>query len=1723
MKTNIKVILMKKMLYALIAILAIGMRLNAQTISYIIPDIGAPGMNTYMEIIAPTLGFGNFGKDGIIQNPLTDPNLKIEFQNPDDSKKISFGPLVVSWDGRMISTQVFVNPKLTTPNSSKWNELSSENIINFKIVKGATSSSYVSFYIVKPFNFGDLRNSSEAVFGEGALGIRSPRGCMIVDSLNLNSITYKVSTADCDPNTAGNQGYLPFVLLSKGPIIGKTDNLGAAATTISVNADDINGGPGGGGGGGKFCDYGLLGSCKGSNGGDGFVGGGFGGVNGSGIGSNSWKSYGSGTGIDGNSINGVARPFEGCISGGSPAKGKESAGGGAGHPFGTSGKEVCDGNADANAGEHNSGYGGGTGFKQKKAGGAGGYATAGSGSNAFNGGKVNGNDLVVPIAGGSGGASGNPQDGSTSSGDGGGGGGAIRVFADSVANIIFMANGGDGKNGDNNSDGGGGSGGHIGIFSKVAAKNLTARAIGGKTGDIANAIGGAGRVRLDVIKSDDINNFTMFPNNASYFNGVASDSTKWVNRAACKVKGRKNSASVLDLYLKSENGNWNLVNTIPAGSDTWNTTLTLAQPDSIFYFMACQKIDGSGRIDTCSYKPSFDMSQAAANILKVDKFPKIDGDKEVNLTSIYCVGNTVSAQAKITNTGLAPLLLKLTPGATVAKFQNNTPGLTWEPQTDLTVAPGSETTITIKYTVQDKIKGLLNDVLLIGHNDLTSAFIPWQIKCNINIDDYQAKFYDDSKLKELDSYNFGITCQGAKKSIKANIKNSGSVTAKIEQLVLGQNNKGFTLIPSDNETFNKGEFIDFKIEFAQTVPGIYRDTVYFKLKDCPLTQDTLILSAEVVKAETKFASDTIDFGPICIGQTLQNKFKIYNKTKLSLDLHNINYEHVPGLTAAFTGNNVLNPEDSLELKATINAAGATVGKYKGYITFYDQNCGDFRDTIWVKCEIQSTKLSFSTNIQYPTTKLGDKNSASVTLTNTGTAKALVKDAPILKAPFYLKSTSPNLPTIINPGESIVFNVDFSPSDLGEFFDTLRVSSLEMNGACSAIDSCLLSGKSSAPTLTLSKYLLDYGLMPSCKNSIDSIEIINNGDFDATIDKMEIFGLDASYFSVIKPDPNRPLTIKKGEKALVYVKFTSNNINVGAKSAELSFVSAVELPKVKLQAKTEEIKLTLTPASPVNLGAAPIGDSKTIKVTIKNNNESNINISNISATNSAQVSFTTLSLASGESKDLEVICPIAVEGANSYDVNFTIDSPCPAIVTYNITTIGLEGKFDYNPSINYGLLSSCETKQDKMEIENKGEIPIQLVSAQLSDINANDFTIVNPITTPIELKPGEKHTINVIFDPRNDIDGVKFAKLTVTINHNSKTSQIISFLSGEKRSGVLAIPSELHFSSVRVNKTSTLGVQFKNIGMIPIIIDSISGPSDKMIFTLNTYVNNYPLNVNESVNISMKFSPKLVKYYSDKVTLYYSANGCQNKIDILIDGTGIPASILKLRLPDIKNIDPRMSKLTIPIYAKIIDSDLSTIENLNLKFDISFNGILYYPNAVSSNSSFVQNYSPVNNIRTMNVEIKGAKVDTNETIIAEIYGSPLLGNETFTPLVFANASSENINDIAEIQATNGSLAYLVCDQGGDRLINYREALNIKVSPNPPSDKINIEVDALESGAHTLSIIDMSGNEKTISAWSANPTNPVASFSIDSKDFSSGAYFLVVKGPNRQFVKRIQLNK
>jgi hypothetical protein len=980
MNTNSRLVL-----YAvLLLILPTLQGMQAQTISYIHPDIGSPGMNSLLEFIGPYDARGNFGSDGFYFNNEGDA-VRLRCADAADTALVVVGPFVVSWDGRMVSAQIFVHPDANPP-SSNWQAVGAAFTIPLEFVINGTAGNRETFYVVRPQPA--IIKSGDGVLGSGGTwGVRSPRGAMILDSLELTGTSYSVARVDADINTPGNQGLLPVTIISRGPV--RT----ASGTIITLDADGKHAGPGGGGGGGNYCDF----TGDGSDGGDGFTGGGRGGRNRAGnpFGSDEYRNPGESSGPrivnTGGSLNGVP-------GGDSPAY--EASGGGTGHPFGTSG-EGCSSGSGCNP---PGGFGGGSGQQQTRAGGGGGYATEGVSSNNGNGGRVHGNAAIIPLAGGSGGASGNPQLGFACSGDGGGGGGAIALFGSTVDGYLFTAHGAPGANA-SSGDGGSGSGGAVHLGTKMPSGVWKISAVGGFG---PGASGGAGRIRMD----GPLGWFSGgLPVDESMFSGPSTDTSRFVSRVFT-LTGAGNGEDIR-LLMKSDRTPWSQIALLSGYGTEWTHEITLPAEDGTYYLSALQSTPDPSS-DPYTANPAWVMSQSAANIFIYRTIPAITAETDHRMPGILC-DDTVTDSVVVSNSGDGVLSIA------DASFLLGDRGFTLvEPQSfPLDIAPGASRTFIVRYDRVPGSRGPQSDTLSVLSN--SPAASPFLITFGINVD--VAEFSFSSTVLAMPAV---LLCESPSADSSMTLTNTGTVPLTLQLPVIG--NPAFSLLsPSAGSfpiTLDPDSTLELRIRVSHGSSGSLASLLEIQsdAAGCGVLQQ-LILSANASEANL-FVDDMPAFRALlCPGASADTTLLLRNDGDVPLT--------ITGLTSSLPAFTVVSPPvpfvlgvgDQRLLRLRFSPAAA--GVYVGALSVESMPCAQVtsrvldgrRDSLQLLAGAVDFGLVRSSTL--PVT-------VPATLSNTGSVAVTVTavtDVP----PFKIVG---GVPVTIPPGESADVIVEFD-SSLGD--------------------------------------------------------------------------------------------------------------------------------------------------------------------------------------------------------------------------------------------------------------------------------------------------------------------------------------------------------------------------------------------------------------------------------------------------------------------------------------------------------------------------------------------------------------------------------------------------------------------------------------------------------------------------------------------------------------------
>lgn len=990
------------------------------------PDAASPGMTIALELLAPASLANNFGTDG-----LAPAQTSIVFENPQDTNRVIVGPIVTSWNGRLMQV-----PLIIVPNASI-------GPLAFHVQVGSRVSQSDTFSIVRP-------SAPISIFGGAILGVApfaaglTKGNTMVVQSISLSGspasgTNYFFSTADS--SAAGNRRFLPITLLSEGPIT-------IDGCQLSLDADtNLNGGPGGGGGG-----HGNSGT-----GGAGYTGGG----------SDSLASVSNvGTGgppsdtAGGNSITGV-------LGGGTDSQEDQGGGGGTGFPFGTSGKSGAKSDSSRAGGYGGASAGGELGQVRAYGGGGGGFATSGSngGGIGSNGGRANGGRFLVPLSGGSGGGAGNALNQVLTAGSGGGGGGAIAIIGFStmiIKNGVITANGANGTAGQSiAAGGGGGSGGGIlfDVRRGVMESNSEIDVFGGLAGpggtvEYGGGAGGIGKLRIDGRSFGCPNCRTS----GSLTQGPSIDPIDTnVTHTAVRITGySEDSATLTDslrVYYRSRHSNWlsiGTIRTLQTGHRIWSVTLPEVH-DSVLYAVAFAKVN-SPRTAAYDQDPQWLLSHIsiARVVHRPSPYVKTGSDSldfgciragTCKIGSLH-ISNLSEIGARIDSVqiddGLHFTSLALLPKS-LASFVNDSIALQFCPR-----APGSYRTV---------LRIFSNDTVRVV--TLTGCGLP----------------LDDRIVVSPRILSFGRKPVGRCDSLQITISSVGSDTSVVHLLSILPPPFAWDVV-TDSIILAPGASRTLSVRFCPTDTLFVREVI-------GVNSDSIVLTGKGTESILSFR-DTLDLGAVCLGSCISRSIRIRNigndtATILAISGVDSTLHFAPDLPIRIL------PSDSLGLTVTEcpNSVGTFASSWK--ISTADS-------TYHLVLRWRARKIALGTAPFDFGILCSDRTAmASIPIANLSLDSLTILDAALATGREFTIGKGPS-PSLLGTNDTSICTVRFGTALIGSFFDTLIVR--VTNGACDSAIRIPIRAVTTKQPIAFSVAALDFGSVHVDSCVTDSILIAN---------------------------------------------------------------------------------------------------------------------------------------------------------------------------------------------------------------------------------------------------------------------------------------------------------------------------------------------------------------------------------------------------------------------------------------------------------------------------------------------------------------------------------------------------------------------------------------------------------------------------------------------------------
>jgi len=510
-------------------------------------------------------------------------------------------------------------------------------------------------------------------------------------------------------------------------------------------------------------------------------------------------------------------------------------------------------------------------------------------------------------------------------------------------------------------------------------------------------------------------------------------------------------------------------------------------------------------------------------------------------------------------------------------------------------------------------------------------------------------------------------------------------------------------------------------------------------------------------------------------------------------------------------------------------------------------------------------------VKFGNVQVGTVQAQTSYLTNTGAASLTVTQATVTGSGY---STGLRLPFTVSAGQSIPFNIIFSPHTTGTLTGNLALAYSESSNP---LNIALAGNAVAAGNLTASPTSISFGTVQVGVPQTQNETLTNTGSDSLTISGATFSVPGFSYTGL-----TLPLTLAPNQSATFGVVFTPTS--AGAVNSLLSFT-------ISGSTVTVDVALSGTGAAPPTLTASPasftfsnviVGQNQTQTETVKNTGGMNAVISQATVAGtgfSISGLSAPLTLTPGQSTSFSVT--FAPQSAGSASGNVVVDSNAtdPALSVALAGTAVTAGVLTGSPtSFSFGNVQDGTNQSQTETLKNTGGENLTISQATISGAG---FSYTG-LTLPLTLAPNQSSTFAVVFAPTTP--GAVSGSLVITATGTSPLSLALSG-TGVAPATLTASPTSLTFSNVTVGQNQTQTETVKNTGGENATISQVTVAGTG--FSFSGITTPLTLTPGQSTSFNVTFAPLSAGSSSGSVMI--DSDATDPALSVPLSGTAVAQS------------------------------------------------------------------------------------------------------------------------------------------------------------------------------------------------------------------------------------------
>jgi hypothetical protein len=566
------------------------------------------------------------------------------------------------------------------------------------------------------------------------------------------------------------------------------------------------------------------------------------------------------------------------------------------------------------------------------------------------------------------------------------------------------------------------------------------------------------------------------------------------------------------------------------------------------------------------------------------------------------------------------------------------------------------------------------------------------------------------------------------------IQNTGGSSAQITAVTAsgtGFSVSGITL----PVTVGAGQSVTFTVKFAPQSAGTFNGNVTVTSNAHNPTLTIPVTGVAVTAGDLTANPTSISFGNVTTGTTASQTVTLKNTGGENVT---VTAAAASGTGFAFTGLTVpftLTPNQTSTFNVTF--APTATGAATGTMSLTVSGSANIAIPLSGTGVTPANLTANPTSITFTNVTAGQSSTQSETIKNTGGTSAQVTAVTSSGAGFSVSGIT--VPLTLTAGQSVTFNVTFTPPSAGSFTGSVTVTS-------NAQDPSLVipvSGTAvTAGNLTANPTTINFGNILLGDATSQIVTLKNTGGENVTVTAAAASGAGFSFGGLTVP-----LTLTPNQSTTFSVTFDPSAAGLvnGTMSLTVSGSANIAIP------------LSGTGVTPANLTANPtsltftnvtVGQTSTQSETIKNTGGSDAHVTAVAASGTGfSVSGITppLTLTAGQSVTFTVAFTPQSAGTFSGSVTVTSDAQDPSLVIpVSGTAAGAQGTLIVTNPIAVGnvVVGTSGTATGTLTASGAN---VLVSSVGLSGANPTEFSITG-LSLPVTVIVGTPVSFTVTFTP-----------------------------------------------------------------------------------------------------------------------------------------------------------------------------------------------------------------------------------------------------------------------------------------------------------------------------------------------------------------------------------------